>query len=181
MPAHTVSDSAGNIHYLLTQEFNMSCGPACVAMANSIYKQLCTNDPEGQTRRISGQFAGGYHPDTGTMMDNLSHILTTLNIRNTGALQAASGAALLTSLAVNVDETHPAILHVEFNNGAKHFVLCVRMLTGSRLVILDPWYGLQEVAGNRLPAYGARCGTTDRCSLNEQAAGNFSRWVIYTT
>src|SRR5690349_7848354 len=105
MPAHIVSDSASNIHYLLTQEYNQSCGPACVAMANSIYKQICTNDPEGATRRISQLFSGAYHPDRGTMMGNLSNIMTTLNIRNRGVQQETTGAALYAGLSANVTET----------------------------------------------------------------------------
>jgi len=181
MPAHVVADSASNIYYLLTQEYNMSCGPACVAMANAIYKQICTNDPEGATRRLSQLFEGAYHPDRGTMMDNLVHILTTMNIRNTGVQQEATGAALLSGLRSKVTDTRPAIIHVEFNNGAKHFVLCARVLSGDQVVILDPWYGLQEVDGNHLPAYGAQCSTQDKCTAGQQGPGNFSLWVIYTT
>lgn len=180
MPAHIVTDSASNIHYLLTQEFNQSCGPACVAMANSIYKQICMNDPEGATRRLSQRFEGAYHPDRGTMMGNLVEIMTAMNIRNGGVRQEANGADLLAGLRSSVTETRPAVLHVEFDNGAKHFVLCARMLRSESLVILDPWYGLQEVNGSRLPAYGAQCSTRDRCSEGQRGPGNFSLWVIYT-
>jgi len=180
MPAHIVSDSESNIHYLLTQEFDQSCGPACVAMANSIYKQICTEDPEGAARRISQQFTGSYHPDLGTMMSNLVNVMTAMNIRNHGVQREASGSDLLSGIYANVTETRPAILHVEFNNGAKHFVLCVRVLSGDRVVVLDPWYGLQEVNGNRLPAYAASCAARGRCTAGQQGPGNFSLWVIYT-
>ena len=180
MPAHVVSDSGGTIYYLLTQEYGMSCGPASVAMVNSIYKQICMTDPEGDTRRISQLFPGAYNATSGTMMDNLTRILNTLSIKNGGVTSEASGTALFTNLRNNVTATRPAILHIDYGGGFLHFAVCVKA-TPTTVTMLDPWFGLQEIPGPNLPAIGAGCNSgAERCTPGQTRSGNFSLWVIYT-
>ena len=64
--AKILSDSKGNSHYVIFQELSMSCGPACVAMAESHYKKMCMIDPEKRARELSQKYEGKWTATGGT-------------------------------------------------------------------------------------------------------------------
>lgn len=80
MSARWVTDSRGRSHYLLHQELAQSCGPACVAMAEQIYKQACLIDPEGRARQISQLYPGSFDPKNGTLATNLAYVLNHIGV-----------------------------------------------------------------------------------------------------
>ncbi len=168
MPALFAKDSKGNPQYILTQEFNTSCGPASVAMAEDNYKQACMVDPEGLARQLSQKYPGNWTIAGGSDVTNLSDVLNAEGVKADKAVYV--GPALVYSfLAVFARETTPVIIHISWTPSGGHFVVCKQIDPDGTVVFLDPWYGLVEVAGGTLPAYNPS-GTT----------GQTSGWLVIT-
>jgi hypothetical protein len=169
MSARWATDSKGRSHYLLHQEMDMSCGPACVAMTESLYKQACMIDPERRAREISQLYPKSFDPKVGTYPSNLSYVLNHIGVQAYRAEGIASNKLFDYFWAYCGDRT-PIIAHIAWSGGGGHFTM-LRQIDKSdhRLIFLDPWYDVVEVARKALPKYG-----------KGGAAGTLSGWMVIT-
>ena len=60
----------------------MSCGPACVAMTEGQYKQMCMIDPEGRARQLSQNYPERFTATGGTGAVNLAYVLNAEGVRH---------------------------------------------------------------------------------------------------
>ncbi|MCO6512650.1 MAG: C39 family peptidase [Aridibacter famidurans] len=149
--AKIVSDSKGNGHYMMFQELSMSCGPACVAMAESHYKLQCMVDPEKRAREISQKYAGNWTAKGGTNVTNLSYVLNAEGVKCYAGTDIPDNK-VFSYLSHYVTDRTPTIAHIAWTSGG-HFVLVRRIYGDGTIVFLDPWYGLVEMKKDDLPKY----------------------------
>lgn len=146
-----LKDSKGRYHQVCIQATAASCGPACVAMVERIYKHLSGSD-EARACSLSRQYPGGWHMEDGTFSYNLSSVLN------------AEGVPAYASTNVGVENAYqylkhyasfatPVIARVAWWRGSAHFVVFAIYDTDDTFVVYDPFYGLVEVAGSKLPEY----------------------------
>lgn len=165
--AKVLSDSKGNSHYILIQEFSMSCGPASIAMTESQYKLQCMIDPEGKARKISQKYPGSYTATGGTDGSNLTDVLNAEGVKTYACFQVANNK-IFDYLSHYVKETTPTICHIQWTKGG-HFVVARKVYSDGTIVFLDPWYGLVEVKKSNLPNYNPA-----------GAGGQLSGWLNIT-
>ncbi len=165
--AGVASDSKGNAHYLIYQEYQMSCGPASVAMVESQYKLQCMVDAEGRARQLSQKYEGKWTATGGTAADNLTHVLNAEGVKTYACSQVTSNK-LWDYFSYYVKDRTPMICHIAWTKGG-HFVVCRKVYPDGTLVFLDPWYGLVEVKSNNLPNYNPA-----------GAGGKISGWLNIT-
>lgn len=170
MSARWATDSKGRSHYLLHQELAQSCGPACVAMAESFYKQACMVDPEGRARQISQLYAGSFDPNNGTKASNLAYVLNHLGVQAYRS-EGVGGTRIFDYFWYYLGDRTPIIAHIAWAGGGGHFTL-LREIDRSthRMLFLDPWYDVVEVDRRNLPNYNAGGG----------ANGTLSGWMTIT-
>lgn len=177
--ARSVLDSKGNSHYMLFQELSMSCGPACIAMAESLYKLSCIVNPEKRAREISQLFPGGFSASGGTFVSNLSSVLNGLGVKTHHSVDIPD-KKIYRYLSHYVTDQTPTIAHIKWYSRKKfgstkliqkggHFTLVKKVYDDGTIVFLDPWYGVVETKKNDLPAYNPI-----------GAAGKLSGWMIIT-
>lgn len=165
--AKPVSDSKGAVHYLIYQEFSMSCGPASIAMTESQYKLQCMVDAEGRAREISQKYPGSYKAKDGTNAGNLTDVLNALGVKTYAVTQVTTNK-IFDYLYHYVKDRTPTICHIQWTKGG-HFVVCRKVYSDGTIVFLDPWYGLVEVKRKNLPAYNPA-----------GAGGSLSGWMNIT-
>lgn len=159
--AKILSDSKGNSHYVIFQELSMSCGPACVAMAESHYKKMCMIDPEKRARDLSQKYEGKWTATGGTGAGNLTYVLIAEGV-NCYASTDISDDKFVDYLSYYVKDDTPAIAHIQWNKGG-HFTLCRKIYPDGTIVFLDPWYGIVEVNKSNLMNYNPT-GATGKLS-----------------
>ncbi|MER3429919.1 MAG: hypothetical protein C4324_02550 [Blastocatellia bacterium] len=170
MPARWAIDSQGRTHYLLHQEQAQSCGPACVAMAEQIYKQACMIDPEGRARQISQLYPGSFDPKNGTQASNLSYVLNHIGVP-AYRTEGVAGGRIFDYFWYYCGSRTPIIAHIAWAGGGGHFTLLVEInRTTHRMLFYDPWYDVVEVDRANLPNYNAGGG----------ANGTLSGWMTIT-
>ena len=145
-------DSKGRTHYILKQEFQKSCGPACVAMVEGFYKLKCLINPEERVRQLSQKFPGSFDKQEGTTMENLYEVLNAEGVKAKAPTNVSRGE-LFDYLYYNVDERTPAIVQVQWSKGGFHFAVCRIAEKDQPLIFLDPMEGVVEVEKKNLPAY----------------------------
>lgn len=145
-------DSKGRSHYVLEQEYALSCGPACVAMVEGFYKLKCMIDPEGRARQISQQYPGNFTLKEGTTDVNLYDVLNAEGVR-TYPLMELSQEEIFDHLAYHVSERTPAIAHIRWSGGGGHFAVCRKVDSDNTVIFLDPRYGVVEVNKKDFPKY----------------------------
>lgn len=169
MSAHFRSDSRGRTHYLLHQELEQSCGPACVAMAESFYKLACMIDPEARARQLSQLYPGSFNPASGTYATNLSHVLNAEGVP-TYASTNVTPSQIYNYCSHYLGERTPIIAHISWSGGGGHFTLLRQIdAADGKMIFLDPWYDVVEVFGYQLPNY---------CPPG--ASGQLSGWLTIT-
>lgn len=169
MSARWGTDSKGNTHYLLHQEMSQSCGPACVAMAESFYKMACMVDPESRARQISQKFPGNFTAKGGTRSDNLAYVLNALGVQ-CYASEGAPSTKIFDYFWHYIGERTKIIAHISWNGGGGHFTLLKEIDRSThRMLFLDPWYDVVEVDRANLPAYS-----------KNGAVGKLSGWLTIT-
>jgi len=168
MVAKFVGDSRGRTHYLLHQEMDQSCGPACVAMAESFYKQACMVDPEARARQLSQNYPGKFTATGGTLATNLAYILNAEGIP-TYASTAVGPDNLFAYFWQYLGERTKIIAHIAWSGGGGHFTLLKQIDSDHRMVFLDPWYDVVEVPRASLPIYNVPGGS-----------GKLSGWLTIT-
>jgi hypothetical protein len=149
--AKMVSDSKGAAHYMLFQELAMSCGPACVAMAESLYKLKCMVDPEKKARGISQKYPGKWTAAGGTMGGNLTDVLNAEGVSTYKCVDIPD-PKIYSYLSHYVKDRTPTIAHIAWSSGG-HFTLIRKVYSDGTIVCLDPWYGVVEVKKKDLPVY----------------------------
>jgi hypothetical protein len=165
--ARIVSDSKGGSHYIIFQELSQSCGPASVAMCESLYKLQCMVNPEGRARELSQKYDGKWTATGGTMAGNLSYVLNAEGVK-TYAVTYSPVNKLWDYLATYVGDRTPVICHIAWTAGG-HFVVCDKVYPDGTMVFCDPWYGLVEVKYPNLPIY-----------TPTGASGKLSGWLNIT-
>lgn len=159
--AKFVTDSKGNTHYMLFQELAMSCGPACVAMAESLYKLKCMVNPEKRARDLSQNYKGKWTAKGGTNASNLTHVLNAEGVRTYKCVDIPDGK-IYSYLKHYVKDDTPTIAHIAWSKGG-HFTLVKKVYSDGTIVCLDPWYGLVETTKSKLTAYNPT-GATGKMS-----------------
>lgn len=150
-------DSKGRYHRITFQDFATSCGPACVAMTERIYKYLYTMNGEARARALSQRYPGPWTLSGGTSaMINLSYVLNAEGIRAYAPAQGRGNAYAY--LRYYACFNTPVIARIGWSGGGGHFAVCGIYDTDDRFVFYDPWYGLVEVTGWQLPGYQAPSG-----------------------
>lgn len=162
-------DSKGRSHYLLRQEKKMSCGPACVAMAEQMYKMACMIDPEGRARNISQKYAGSFDEKNGTNASNLAYVLNHIGVQAYKS-EGVGGSKIFDYFWHYISERTPIIAHIAWAGGGGHFTLLKEIdKTTHRMLFLDPSYDVVEVDRNKLPNYSSG-----------GAVGTLSGWMTIT-
>jgi len=160
MTARWVADSRGRTHYLLHQEMDQSCGPACVAMAESFYMLACMVDPEARARQLSQNYPGRFTATGGTFASNLAYVLNAEGVP-TYASTAIGPTRIFDYCWYYIGERTKIIAHIAWSGGGGHFTLLKQIDPDHRMIFLDPWYDVVEVPRSALPNYnvGGASGT----------------------
>lgn len=159
--ARVLSDSKGGSHYVIFQEYKMSCGPASVAMAESQYKLQCMLNAEGRARDLSQKYEGKWTAEGGTMAGNLTYVLIAEGVK-TYAVEEVTEKKLWDYIKHYVGPRTPVICHIAWTKGG-HFAVCTKVYDDGTMVFLDPWYGVVEVKYKQLPSYNPT-GATGKLS-----------------
>ncbi len=174
--ANFYKDSHGVSWGVMMQEKHMSCGPACVAMTEVYSKSHVEEGMEATARAISQRYEGRFEEDTGSTLPNLASILRE---RGVPCYDAGyfGGGAVWSYLYAYAKEATPAICHVSWAKGG-HFIVCIHVYKDDhRCVFLDPFYGVVEVVGEKLPTYVVQDPTGE---FPPVAIGKLSGWVLVT-
>jgi hypothetical protein len=163
-----LKDSKGRYHQVCIQIFGTSCGPACVAMAERMYKGLSRSD-ENRALQLSVQYSGGFTMEGGTYSRNVSSVLNAEGVR---AYQAwnVGYPSVYSYLKFYASFYTPVVAKVQWYSGGAHFVLCAISDPDDTFVFYDPWYGVVEAAGSQFPYYNSPDG----------AEGYFDGWLVIT-
>ena len=116
----------------------------------------------------------------GTNIGSYTHALTKLGIHSAKTWNPPNDDRLKRFLQ-NAHPDSPAIAHVGWTGGGGHFVI-VKGTLGANLLVLDPYYGLQEVPLATFPAYNPSPSANRQAidGNSAQGAGSFSRWIVTT-
>jgi hypothetical protein len=164
-------DSKGAIQYMLHQNFSDSCGPTSVAMTESYYKMgWLRADIEAREEQMAKKFPGGWKPGKGTAnMENLADILAAEKVKVYRAT-FVHPSAVASYLQFYARPGSPVIVHISWNNGGGHFVVCRQIYPDGTAIFLDPWYLLVERRLSQLPQYVAP----------DKSQGTTSGWLVIT-
>jgi hypothetical protein len=121
-------------------------------MTKVYYTSSITADLEAETRRISQSFPGGYNEATGTSFSNLVDVLRQEGVSTYDAVWAPNNVwSYIYSYA---SPNTPMPVRVAWNGGGGHCAVCINVYKDDQLCIfLDPFYGLVQIVGSRLPNY----------------------------
>lgn len=145
-----LKDSKGRYHQVCIQATSMSCGPACVAMVERIYKHRPGSD-EARACALSQRYPGSWSMEEGTMMYNLSSVLNAIGVGAYASTNVGTGN-VYAYLKYYACFATPVIARIQWN-GCGHFVVFAIYDTDDTFVAYDPFYGLVEVPGRKLPEY----------------------------
>jgi hypothetical protein len=112
---------------------------------------------------MSMMLPNGWTPANGTYTDNLAEILKAEGVPAVYTFKGHPSHWLLSL----VREKRPAIVHIKWQNGGGHFVVCKKVYADGTMIFLDPASGLVEVAIEKAPAY-------------KEAAGRMSGDLVFT-
>ena len=158
MSARFYTDSKGRTQYVLRQADPMSCGLACVAMTEQMYKQMCLIDPEGRARELSQKYPGKWTHDHGSNLENLSQVLNAEEVKAYRAVDVGPGA-VANYLRYYAKERTPVIVRIVWEDApGSHNAVCKQVDPDGTAIFLDPGYGLVEIPLATLPVYQPRRG-----------------------
>lgn len=147
------TDSDGEEHLVLMQAHENSCGPAAVAMAESIANGTpLSGSIEARMRAIGSKFPGSWwigelmkgvlNFQTGSVGNNLVKICMDIG------LQIREGGWFKPPFEIkDLGPQKPAIVLVGWyaQNGEReggHFIVAAKVAKNGRVVYLDPWNGM---------------------------------------
>jgi hypothetical protein len=170
-----LKDSKGRYFTVCFQAFDTSCGPACIAMVERIYKHLSSSS-EQRAIDLSQKYPGKWGIDSYTNITNLSAVLNAEGVPAYAATQVQP-PMIASYLRYYSSFRTPVIVHIQWNNDAgKHFSVCpVYDPPDDHFVFLDPWYGLVEGNGSTLPNYTIVGGKN-----TPSGYGKLSGWIVVT-
>ncbi|MGE5239561.1 MAG: hypothetical protein ACM3ON_12245 [Chloroflexota bacterium] len=151
-----LKDSKQRYHQVCIQSYNTSCGMACVAMTERIYKHLARSD-ETKARRLSQQYPGAWSEMNGSWPWNWRSVLNAEGVQ-TYKETYVGYSSVYSYLKFYAKFATPVIVGVQWYGGGGHAVLCAISDPDDIFVFFDPWYGLIEVAGTRFPYYDSPDG-----------------------
>src|SRR5262245_3824490 len=155
-----LKDSKDRWHQVCMQSYPTSCGPACVAMAERIYKHLNQSD-ETRARQRSGKYPGGWSITSGgSFPTNLSSVLNSEGVK-TYAANNVTYQNVYSYLKYYASFSTPVLTTVRWYAGGGHVVLCPIYDSDDSFTFYDPFYGLVEVKGSNFPYYYAYGGAAD--------------------
>lgn len=155
---YQATDEDGITHIGWWQERNFSCGPACIYMVESALRAASLSGGERRIRTLM----------TDHFSDSLPELV--LNTQDDFGTRGTSIGRLLRALRAEgwkckpqtdlpfpwTQAVLPMIAHITWADGGGHFVAVMRTTTLNKAVVLDPWFGLQQVPVGSLPSYNAR-------------------------
>jgi hypothetical protein len=152
-PSPLPTDSSGRQLQVCFQEADQSCFPSSVAMSK--YYVTGRRPPEA-LGRFAVQIGGNSGASLAMRNWDLSLTLWAEMERgiNEAMLNFTAHTAGRYFLSGRCAINRPAICTVIWNGGGGHAVVCLGQVPGGNTVlILDPWFGRQEVPAATLPAY----------------------------
>lgn len=170
-----LKDSKGRYHQVCVQLYASSCGPACVAMAERVYKHLNRSD-ESRARYLSQKYPGKWTISGGSYISNLSSILNRAGVK-TYAAKDVTPAQVHAYLKHYAASASPVIAQIAWFGGGSHFVLCALRDHDNSFVFYDPFYGLVEQTSLYFPYYYAAGG---KATSSNSALGWFNGWLAIT-
>jgi len=168
-------DSRNRQHQVCIQFYETSCGPACVAMAERIYKHLNRSD-EARMRKLSRKYPGGWTVGGGSFPNNVSSVLNAIGVKAYKSTNVTH-QNVKAYLEHYVTPSTPAVLGLQWQAGGKHFVLCARRDPDDTYLFYDPFYGVVEGKGKQLPWYYAHGGAA---TPHSGGTGWFDGWIVLT-
>ena len=182
-------DSSGGRHQFLMQRMGMACGPTCVATVVRAVKNSQLSEAGARSRVFAEEsdkhgFGVTAQLDAaqkdGTYMTSLTGALSSLGVQSAYTNKPGNDVQLLRILE-RARPDKPAIAQVSWTGGGSHFIV-VKEKIGGNLVVLDPYFGLQEVPVANFPNYAPQpSGTCRAMNSNAQSNnGTFLRWVVTT-
>lgn len=170
------SDSKGRYHQVCIQLYESSCGPACVAMIERVYKHLNRSD-ESRARQISQKYPGNWTiPGGSYYISNLSSVLNAEGIKAYKA-KDVTYPNVYSYLKYYASFSTPVIAQVVWYAGGAHFVMCAIRDPDDKFVFYDPFYGIVEQSGSYFPYYYASGG---KATPSTSALGYFNGWLAIT-
>ncbi|HZP07629.1 MAG TPA: papain-like cysteine protease family protein [Terracidiphilus sp.] len=171
-PAPYPIDSSNRSFQICYQAANESCFPASLAMAR--YYKTGRRAPEALAR-FAVQI--GSNSSASLNMRDWDNNFTYYVEMGRGIAQAGLAYSAHTPgayfLCNRCTTTYPAICNVTWNGGGGHAVVCLGQVpAGNTIVILDPWFGLQEVPIAGLPSYDP-VGTVSSPGNGQSSNGSF--------
>jgi hypothetical protein len=183
---YVATDSSGRQRVLWGQELNGSCGPASCYMTCCSVRQSTLGGGEAFMRHLAvrhGASLLSMIEGTGVYADKLKSVLIDEGL--TVDLNQYAEAEFV-PLILSASERRPIIFHISWyrrdnrsswvGNGG-HFVVCVGAV-GSAAVILDPWFGLNEIPFAALPAYNPSRPNQSLDPATSQNWGQISGWMV---
>jgi len=158
-------DSKGRWQQVNFQAFEMSCGPACVAMVERIYKHLQRSD-EQRALQLSQKYPGQWTIDKGSYIYNLSSVLNAEGVKAYGATYVHY-SGVRSYLAYYASFGTPCIAQVNWYGAGSHFIVAAIHDSDDTFEFFDPFYGIVEQKGPDFPYYRGN-------------AGYFNGWLVIT-
>jgi hypothetical protein len=171
-----LKDSKNRWHQVCIQFHDTSCGPACVAMVERLYKHRGKSD-EARARQLSEKYPGGWtFGGAGSYPWNVSSVL---NAEGVKAYRAENVACpnVRAYLRHYARFSTPVVATVRWYSGAGHFVVCAVRDPDDTFVFYDPFYGLVQQTGAYFPYYYASGG---KKTPESSGLGYFDGWLIIT-
>jgi hypothetical protein len=160
MPWHNVNDSSGDAFRCFQQEKTQSCGVACTMMILKLIQnreidegtcRLQFTEAEGSINLVNTQY--GLTRDFNAAGTEKSPIISVLSKYKVSANQVAK--KYVGKWIKGARPQKPVILGVDWGVSGQgqggHWVICAKY--GTKLVCLDPYYGLVETLSNLFPFY----------------------------
>lgn len=167
------SGGDGKWHYIDWQNLGQSCGPACARMiglmvtskrmGESYFAGLVSASEQGQSASLNplsdGAQLGHDFTAGGTLSD---HLVTALQQSKVKASKASAATTDWAATWQATSEKKPAIISVLWSGGggSAHFIVIAGPMAGysDRYLVLDPWYGVQQISKATPTTYSPRQG-----------------------
>jgi len=132
----------------------MSCGPACVAMAEQAYTQKDTANAEARIRDISQKYPGHFDSRGGTKIENLASVMRAEGIPTYAPVHVTKDK-LFSYFHHYIHPRTPVICQLLWLQPASvtmvtHFVLLKQVDPDRRMIFLDPLNDVVEVSYDQL-------------------------------
>lgn len=163
-----LKDSKNRYHQVCIQMYNTSCGPACVAMVERIFKHLSRSD-ETRARDLMYRYPGYWTNGGSSWPWDVSRVLNSEGVPTYQATNVGY-AGVYSYLKCYACFRTPVVAGLRWFQGGGHFTMCAIADADDTFVFYDPWYGIVELKGYQFPYYTAPDG----------ASGYLDGWLVIT-